>query len=607
MTTPSLHPSGRRASHAFGWVWLLACLGALLADHAAAQPRVTVELDPADVVGLDELVILRVKIEGGATGPRGQPDFQLDNFRLVNGPSQSTSISFVNGATSSTLTLSWQLQALEVGQAAVRDIVVRIADQTYRVDDRQVQVIEQAPPRQRRRARDPLDRFFTNDPFFNDDRRSPFNRRPRRRQPQEPPEVFLRAEATPQRPYAGQQVTYTLYLFTQVDVRSVNPEQLPTFEGFWKEDIPQPDQLAPEMVTRDGKQFGRVVLLQRALFPRRAGRHEIEPVVASLAALVPDSSPFGSLLPRTQEIQRTSNRVVLDVQELPSPSPAGFQGAVGRLRLQSSLEPRTLEVGEAATLTMTLDGSGHIQGVPAPKLPELPGIRVFPPQQQSQESLSGKVVRGSRTWSFVLVPEKPGDWQLPAIEVPYFDPRRERYEVATTETMSLEVRGATRSSTEDGQTIDLHPIRTAALPAVGGGIRWSSVATWLMGIPWVLGSLLLLWRSRSRTSGYGPVRRRLLAAIDAAKREEQPRQVATLLEDGWRDYLEARWEIPPGTASTQWATALQAQGAPRDAADELVELANDLHYLRYAPKLSSTEGLRSDLIERCRRLVKTLR
>lgn len=590
------------------WYLLLACIGAcvLAVAPAVAERNLSIELEPSDTIGLDELVILRLTIEGGVSGPRGQPQFQLDNFRLINGPSQSTSISFVNGSTSSTLTLSWQLQGLAVGQARVHDISVRIGDQTYRLDDQQVEVIENAPPRQRRRANDPFERFFSNDPFFNGRRSSPFERRQRRREPREPPEVFLWAEAHPAQPFVGQQVTYTLYLFTQVDVRSVNPDKYPTYEGFWKEDIPQPEQLAPEMVNRDGKRFGRVVLLQKALFPRRAGRHAIEPVVAQLTALVPDSSRFGSLLPRSQEIERSSNEVVIDVRELP-PAPPGFQGAVGRLRLRSTLEPRDLEVGDAATLTLTLDGRGHLQGIPTPALPELPGMRVFPPQQRSDENIAGKVVRGSRTWSFVLVPEKPGSWQLPAIEVPYFDPRKESYEIARTEPMDLEVRGATRQSTDSGQTVDLHPIRTAALPAVGNTLNGSKLAPWGFAIPWLAGLFILLWRRRGGGGGRSATRAQLLKDIDAAKREEQPRRVAAMLEEAWRNFLEERWQIPPGTASTQWGPLLGDKGAPQKAADELMQLADDLHYLRYAPKLSSTEGLRSELIDRCRRLVKSLR
>ena len=39
----------------------------------------------------------------------------------------------------------------------------------------------------------------------------------------------------------------------------------------------------------------------------------------------------------------------------------------------------------------------------------------------------------------------------------------------------------------------------------------------------------------------------------------------------------------------------------------LVKLADDLHYLRYAPKLSSTDGLKRELVERSRKLARNLK
>ena len=39
---------------------------------------------------------------------------------------------------------------------------------------------------------------------------------------------------------------------------------------------------------------------------------------------------------------------------------------------------------------LELHGRAHLQGVQAPQLPEIPGIRVFTPQQRSEESLKGK-------------------------------------------------------------------------------------------------------------------------------------------------------------------------------------------------------------------------
>ena len=156
----------------------------------------------------------------------------------------------------------------------------------------------------------------------------------------------------------------------------------------------------------------------------------------------------------------------------------------------------------------------------------------------------------------------------------------------------------------NGRSVELHPIRTAALPAPGAG-GWSDVRPWLFGLPWGL-AVVFLVRRRRAGGGHRPLRKRLLERLQAADSEPQPRQAAAEIEDAWREFLRDRWDLPQGSPSTQWGTLLAARGAKRNAADELVKLADDLHYLRYAPKLSSTEGLQRELVERSRKLARTV-
>lgn len=579
--------------------------------------HVELQLEPRDGVGLDELAVLRIKIEGSSGLPNPLPDFELDNFRIAGGPSRSTSLTIVNGVPSSSLALSWRLRPLETGTARVHGATVKVGDRVFELPERRVEVLEQAPPGRRRGGGDPFDSLFRNDPFFQQrgDRLDSLIERQRRRreearrQADEAPEIFLRAEVEPGNPYVGEQTLYTLYLFTEVDVRSISPDELPDFKGFWSRNIPQPDRIQPELVRHGGERIYRFVLLQRALFPRRAGSFELPPVEASMEALVRDRRPFGSLLPRARQIVRESNPVTVEVRELP-PAPPGYEGAVGRLDLTAELTPRELEVGEAATLNLTLSGRGHLQGIAAPVLPEIPGLRPFPPQQRSEETLRGREVAGRRSWSYVLVPERPGDYRLPPIEIPYFDPRGGRYRTAATEELTLEVHGSTRVAHEAGQTVELHPIRTAALPAVAGsGVDGARALPWLFAVPWLLGAAVLLvrWRSGAGGGDDGHARAQLVQRLRAAASEERPRQAAAEIEEAWRHYLEARWRIPPGTASPQWGRRLEEAGAPERAAEELVRLADDIHYLRYAPKLSSTDELQRELIARSRKLVRMLR
>ena len=359
------------------------------------------------------------------------------------------------------------------------------------------------------------------------------------------------------------------------------------------------------MVERDGQRFGRVVLLRRALFPLTPGRLEIEPVEVDFAVRVAEPGVFGSLLSSVREERRRTSALVVAVQPLP-PAPAGFGGAVGQLELDARLEPPEVHAGEAATLTLTLAGEGHLQSLADPAVAAPAGVRLFPPQEEASDEVVGTTVRGRRSWSWVLMPEEPGRYPLPPLAVPYFDPARAEYRVASAPALEL---AAVAAPVREGSPAAQAPTRAPA-PTPAWRRHWPALAGGAAGIGL---AALGLWALRRRARG-APVttggrrgeRRRLAERLREAARERRPRQAAAAIEDAWREFLHGRWQIPPGAPSPQWPDLLAERGADPAAARDLARLADDLHYLRYAPQLSSADALRADLIERSRRLLRPL-
>ncbi len=574
-----------------------ALLLAATAAGAAEELRVTARAAP-EVVGIDQVVRFTIEVEGRGIGSRRfEPQFELDNLEIDAGPSSSQSFSFVNGVASRSESLSWILRPLEIGSAGIRSIRVRLGERVYEPPDVAVEVQDEpvADGSQQPRGRlDPFEDFFP-----------PLTGRLRRGRPP-PPELFLRAEIDPRDPWVGQQAIYTLYLYTQAHISSINPESLPDFNGFWVRDIELPEPAEVEMVDVDGKRFGRVPVLRRAIFPLRAGELRLEPARVQLSVRVPDRT-FGSLLSGIDQVRRDSNPLQVTARELPDGAPAGFGGAVGDLAVTSRLEPPTVDVGDAATFEITLEGAGHLQGLPAPELAPIEGVRIFPPQQEAEEAVSGSRVRGRRTWSYVLVPETAGRYTLPPFEMPYFDPAAGAYRVARSEPTALEARPVAAAATPPPAAVPPTAEESGRPPAPPSSLSWTTVAPW--GLAGLLGAGLALtwWQKRNApTGGRGDAGRALEAALEAAGEQPSPRRAAALLEQGWREFLEQRWEIAPGTASTQWAARLEEAGAPRQPARELVALADDLHYLRYAPQLADTDTLTRELILRSKKLRRSL-
>src|SRR5207249_10151661 len=105
-------------------------------------------------------------------------------------------------------------------------------------------------------------------------------------------DLLLRASVDNDKPFVGQQVTYSLYLLARINVSGIDKLQLPRLAGFWTEEIEAPQQLVGEGRILDGVPYRSFLLRKRALFALRPGKAVIEPAEAEVLTV------FGMLFPR---------------------------------------------------------------------------------------------------------------------------------------------------------------------------------------------------------------------------------------------------------------------------------------------------------------------
>lgn len=365
-------PAGRSPLVLAAALALVALAGA--GPATAAQVRYVAKLGPP-VIGLDDLVTFTIQATSdGFGGVRFEPHFELENLELVGGPIQQQSSNWVNGVTSSSVVLTWRLRPRAVGKARVRAIQADAGGTATPLPDQEIEVQKESPETaaaDEAESPDPFQELFGG-PLA--ERRAP------RRAAQ--PKVFLRAEIEPQRAVVGQQVLYRLWLYTQTDVSSFNPSELPTFKGFWVREIPQPSRLKPEWVVENGERIGRVAMIQRALYPLAPGDYTLEPARAELVVRVVDSLGFGPGFVTPEPRRLATNAVELKVTPVPDPPP-DFSGLVGGLGIEATLDRKEVDVGQAATLRLKLSGPGHLQRLAPPTLALPPGLRVFAPPSRA--------------------------------------------------------------------------------------------------------------------------------------------------------------------------------------------------------------------------------
>lgn len=588
----------RRGRGSAGGAAALALLAfAMLAapgSAAGVDPKVTVRLAP-DPVALDELATLEIQI--GSTGfdsPKIEPGFELENLEAVAGPYQAQNFSWVNGRTSSTFQLIWRLRPLAAGSARVKALRLRIEGREIALADQEIAVVDQAPPGRSGAAvptgpADPLDELFDNRGFG------------RRRAPAQQPKVKVRAEVEPAHPMVGQQIAYRLILYTQTDISAFNPLGLPDFRGFWAREVTLPDRARPEWVELDGERYGRVVMLQRALYPLQAGQLTLAPIEVEVVARIAQSGFFGPFA-QPVAVRAKTEPLTVDVRPLPA-APAGFSGVVGDLALSARLDRAATEVGQAATLIVSAESRGNLQGLAAPRL-ELPaGLTAYAPRPEATERFVGGALIAKQSWSYVLVPERAGQFQVPAISLAYFDPAAGRFAAATSLPVALAVSAPAAAPTPGAAA----PAATAAAPAPAAGGAAAGPALWIGGGLAVVALVALGFLAGRRSSGRrdaGP-RRRLTAALEAAAREPS-RAAAEGFEAAWRAHLAERFALAADTPAAALPERLRERGLPTETAAAILALLEEIEYLRQAPELSDVGHLRDEIVARSRSLVRQL-
>lgn len=155
--------------------------------------------------------------------------------------------------------------------------------------------------------------------------------------------------------------------------------------------------------------------------------------------------------PRLEQIVVNSDQPTLLVKPLPSPAPNAFSGAVGQFKFVSKVVPENAKVGEPITWTLELTGTGNWPDIPGmPSRSVSKSFEVIQPQAK-RSLVDNKLFEGSLSEDVVLMPTRPGNFDIGPVSFTYFDPKSGSYKTISSEKVTVTVQA------------------NAAVPALGAG------------------------------------------------------------------------------------------------------------------------------------------
>ena len=180
-----------------------------------------------------------------------QPSF--DGFRIIAGPSQQVSQSWVNGRSSFEKAYSYFLVPTRKGALVIKQAAIEFNGQVYKTNPVKINVTNAVQQSEEE----------------NDGQISADNN------------LYLVADVSKTNPYINEPITvvYKLYFSYNIGISNWRELSKPKYNDFWSQNIDIKQLVAEEGMFK-GERFRYVVLRKTVLYPQKSGKLEIEPLIA---------------------------------------------------------------------------------------------------------------------------------------------------------------------------------------------------------------------------------------------------------------------------------------------------------------------------------------
>ena len=395
-----------------------------IGKHVKAQDVSFKAVAPeAVVMGEQFRLVYSVNVEGREMRV---PD--LSEFDVLMGPSTSTnsSIQFVNGKSSSVYSLSYTyiMMPKKEGTFNLAPATIKVGNATYNSNSLVIKVL---PPDQT-----PAPATTQQGNANNSGTSSAINNE----------DLFCQMTVSTRSVYEQEGFLVTFKLFTVVDAQ-LKEIKFPEFEDFFKRDI----DLNPQWIRENynGRNYNTAIVKQAILYPQRSGKITIGS--AKIEMIVRQRtqnrvrSIFDDFFDTYQEVQKdfSTSPVTIDVKPLPGGKPSSFNGAVGNYTMKSSISSTNVKANEAVTVTVSFAGSGNIRLLKNPVVVFPNDFETYDPKPDENIKTTAQGTSGTKTFEFMAIPRYAGDFEIPAIQFSYFDPKDGTYKTLSSEPYKLHV------------------------------------------------------------------------------------------------------------------------------------------------------------------------
>lgn len=429
MTLLSIFPMRnwpKKVSGVFLFVVFLSFAGTV----CRANTTVTASLDRATITE-GETAELTITINGASSEPEIP---QVDGLRITR-TGQSQQYQFVNGSSSSSLSLIYLIEAMRPGKFTIPAVSINVGNgKTIETEAIPFEVVSaQAQPQ------------GSGNPPARSENPAALPDRQDRQLP------FLQVDVK-KRVYVGEKVPVTIKAYFPEELQA-NVNTLPTLQGdgLIVDQLDSHPRQTSEII--EGRNYN-VLIWNTAISGIKEGKYPLQlqlDATLLIAERRRSISPFGRMDPfsddlldnffggyRKKPIKIVSPKIDLDILALPiTDQPPDFSGSIGDFSFQVTAEPTSVEVGQPFTVIMVIAGNGNFERIKAPVFPEQAGWKTYPPSARLEGQANAG--HGKKIFEQAVVIKDGTIREIPALSFCYFDPQKQQYITRTSQPIPLTV------------------------------------------------------------------------------------------------------------------------------------------------------------------------
>lgn len=352
----------------------------------------------------------------------------FEGLEVLAGPTTATGHSFqsINGVSSSksTFTITYVVMGQTAGNITISEAEVAVKGKRYKTKATPIEVVAQSAKRDEQAAAE--QGTAVQNQIAQDD-------------------ILLRLNLSRNNVYQGEPIRASLTLYTRASIAGFEDVKLPSFNGFWSQELPVDNYRATRQ-TVDGKVYDSQIIKEYLLYPQQTGTLSIESAdITAIAQVVMRTNrafdPFFGGGSEVYNVPRklSTGRVNVTVKELPAGAPASFTGAVGAFTMDTQLPSTNLKANSAASYTVKIAGTGNLTFLQAPKLALPSSFELY--DVRSTESIHSTTAgtTGYRQFEYPFIARAEGEYDIPAIEFSYFSPEKNAYVTLSSAALTLNV------------------------------------------------------------------------------------------------------------------------------------------------------------------------